>query len=100
MIEQARELTEQVADTILADGGYHSGPNLRACADLEQVVAMPEAQVKKLKDPYHKQPFRDDEEQDTFTCPQEQTLRLVGRKRRERRPIALLYRADRGVCAA
>jgi len=100
MIDAARELTGQAADTVLADAGYHSGPNLQACADRDQSVVMPEAQAKKLADPYHKQAFRYDEESDTFTCPKGQKLRQVGTNRRKRRPIAWLYRADRGVCAA
>lgn len=100
MIDEARAVTGQVAPLVLADGGYHSGANLQACEERGQPVAMPEAQEKKLKDPYHKQAFRYDEPSDTFTCPAGQTLRQVGTKRRERRPIAWVYRADPGVCAA
>ena len=32
MLEEAEEMTGERADVTLADGGYHSGPNLQACA--------------------------------------------------------------------
>lgn len=100
MIDQARETTGCEVATTLADGGYHSGPNLQACADREQVIVMPEAQQKKLEEPYHKHAFRYDEVADTFTCPEGQTLRYVRTNARRRRPKARLYRAAAGVCAA
>ena len=100
MIDQAREISGQSVPMTLADGGYHSGPNLEACALREQVVAMPEAQRKALEDPYHKNAFRYDEATDTFVCPESRTLRYIRSNRRKRRPIARLYRAAAGVCAA
>jgi len=69
MIDQARKTTGQTVPMTLADGGYHSGPNLEACAERKQSIAMPEAQQKALDDPYHKQAFRYDPQADTFTCP-------------------------------
>lgn len=100
MIERARATTGQTVPMTLADGGYHSGPNLEACADREQPIAMPEAQRKALEDPYHKQAFRYDPEADTFTCPKHQTLRYLRTNSRKRRPKARLYRAEVGVCQA
>jgi transposase len=100
MIDLARATTGGVAATILADAGYHSGPNLQACADRDQTVVMPEAQQKKLALPYHKQAFRYDAATDTFRCPEGQTLQFVGTTHRKRRPVARGYRAAAGVCQA
>lgn len=100
MIDQAREVTGQTVPMTLADGGYHSGPNLEACAERQQPIAMPEAQQKKLEEPYHKHAFHYDPEADTFTCPEGQTLRYVRTNSRKRRPKARLYRAAAGICQA
>jgi transposase len=99
MIVQARA-NEGGTDVTLADGGYHSGPNLAACAALEQVVVMPEAQQQALKDPYHKQAFVYDEPTDTYTCPDGQRLTFRGLKRRRDRPLIRVYRGVAAVCRA
>jgi len=100
MIDQAREITGQTVPMTLADGGYHSGPNLEACTEREQSIAMPEAQQKALEDPYHKQVFRYAPEADTFTCPKGQTLYYLRTTSRKRRPKARIYRAAAGICQA
>ena len=69
MIAPATETTGEQAKMTVADGGYHSGENLAACAAQDLKVAMPEAQQQALKDPYHKQAFAYDAATDTFTCP-------------------------------
>jgi transposase len=100
MIERARELTGQAAALVLADGGYHSGPNLADCADLGQAVAMPEAQREPLKAPYHKEAFAYDPDADAYTCPRGQPLRFAGVKRRTDRPPMRVYRAGGAACRA
>lgn len=100
MMDQAREITGQTVPITLADGGYHSGPNLQACADREQVICMPEAQQKALEHPYHKNAFPYDPVADTFTCPRGHTLRYLRTTSRKRRPKARLYRAQAGICQA
>lgn len=97
MIEQARE-NGAGAELTLADGGYHSGPNLAACAALGQVVVMPEAQRQALKDPYHKHAFSYDAATDTYRCPAGQTLSFRGEKRRPERPLMRVYRGSAAVC--
>ncbi len=84
---------------LLADGGYHSGPTLTACAAREQVVIMSEAQRTQLDDPYHKDRFIYDVEADTYTCPQGRELVHVGTVRRQGRPMVDRYRiADPKWC--
>ena len=98
MIEQAEENTGQGAETTLADGGYHSGPNLQACEDGEHDVLMPEAQRQAMKKPYHKDKFDYDAEQDEYTCPHGHTLVHKGEKRRTNRPEVQVYRCSGKVC--
>ncbi len=58
----------QAPETLLADGGYHRGPDLVGCAARGQVVVMPEAQGDRLQDPTHKDQFAYDPETDRYTC--------------------------------
>ena len=99
MIQRARG-NEAGAELTLADGGYHSGPNLAACAMLEQAVVMPEAQREALRDPYHKEAFRYDEATDSYRCPAGQTLTFRGEKHRTHRPVMRVYRGVAAVCRA
>ena len=102
MIQQAEECTGQPAGLTLADGGYHSGPNLAACAEQGHPVAMPESNQKarQAPDPYGKDAFMYDPGTDTFTCPEEQTLTFVGEKHRPGRMATRVYRASRSICLA
>lgn len=101
LIEQARELSGERVALTLADGGYHSGPNLERCDELRQAVVMPEAQQARLGDPYHKDAFVYDAATDTYRCPQGQALVFMGMIRRPGdEPAARRYRAPLAVCRA
>ena len=100
MVQAAREITGQRSALTLADGGYHSGPNLAACAAEDQAVVMPEAQRKALANPYHKDAFTYDEEHDSFVCIQGQALTFRGNKVRTGRPVMRAYRGSAAVCRA
>jgi transposase len=93
MLEQAAQTTGQRAKETVADGGFHSGPNLAACASRTQRVTMPEAQVG-LDAPYHKDRFGYDAEQDAYTCPEGQVLTFRGTKQSGER----VYRLRGAVC--
>lgn len=93
MLDQAAATTGQHAGATLADGGYHSGPNLAASAG--QCLVMPEAQVG-LDAPYHKDRFVYDAEEDAYTCPEGQVLTLRGTKQSGER----VYRGTGAVCRA
>lgn len=73
MLEQAAETTGVKVPMTLADAGYYSGNNLEKCADRGQAVAMPETLPSRER-PYHKDRFIYDEQSDSFTCPEGQTL--------------------------
>jgi transposase len=99
MMVQAAETTGKAAALTLADGGYHSGPNLSGCETQGQTVLMPEAhRPEVLEDPYHKDRFVYDAESDTYTCPEGQILRFNHIKRRTDRPEVRNYRAPATAC--
>ena len=60
---------------------------------------MSEARQRFLKDPYHKDQFTYDEQSDSFTCPQGQTLQFVRIQHANGVPLRL-YRASGAVCQA
>lgn len=102
MIEQAQENAGRAAAVTLADGGYHSGPNLVACAEGEHTVVMAESHQRATEkpDPYRNDAFHYQEEADTYRCPQGQTLRFAGEKHAKGRPVSRVYRASRRACLA
>jgi transposase len=86
-------------EVVVADGGYYSGANLVACAERGQAVVLPETRnARSPEDPYHRAAFRYDEDTDTFTCPQGQSLRHIGLKRRPGRDPARLYGGIAAIC--
>lgn len=96
ILEQAEETTGKRIDTA-ADAGYHSGANLDECEQRKQKIVMPESQDKALQKPYHKNNFIYDEIEDTYLCPEGQTLDFRGMQRT--RDITMrLYRAVPEVC--
>lgn len=100
MLHEAQANTGQKAGASLLDAGYHSGPNLAACEEQEQVVLMAESQEKALKNRYHKDNFQYEAESDRYLCPEGQKLSLHSTVRRKERPETVVYFAPKGVCAA
>ena len=99
MIKQAEETTGTKAQMTLADAGYFAGSHLAESARLGQQVVVSESRQRFLKDPYHKDQFTYDEQSDSFTCPQGQTLHFVRIQRTNGVPLRL-YRASGIVCQA
>lgn len=100
MIEAARENAGAATAVTLADGGYHSGPNLAACDGLGQPILMPEAQRRAAEQPYHEAAFAYDPATDSYACPGGQPLGFRGVKRRPGRPPMRVYRGAAAVCRA
>ena len=99
MMERAEETTGTKAQTTLADAGYFAGSHLEECASRGQQVVVSESRRRFLKDPYHKDQFTYDEQSDSFTCPQGQTLHFVRIQHANGVPLRL-YRASGAVCQA
>ena len=99
MMERAEETTGTKSQTTLADAGYFAGSHLEECASRGQQVVVSEARRRFLKDPYHKDRFIYDEQSDSFTCPQGQTLAFVRIQHANGVPLRP-YRASGGVCQA
>ena len=99
MMERAEETTGTKAQTTLADAGYFAGSHLEECASRGQQVVVSESRQRFLKDPYHKDQFTYDEQSDSFTCPQGQTLHFVRIQHANGVPLRL-YRASGAVCQA
>jgi len=97
MLEQAEDMTGKKADITVADAGYHSGANLAACEERKQVVAMPEAQDKRLQNPYHKDRFIHDANTDSYLCPHGQSLKFVGTRSIEKKTVHV-YGGLGGIC--
>jgi transposase len=97
MMEQAKENTGEQAIVSLADGGYHSGENLEACNQRENMVIMPDPQERALEHPYHKDKFIYDESKNIYTCPQGQIL-YFRRMKRSRGNLSREYRALPANC--
>jgi hypothetical protein len=99
MLEQAEENTEKRATLSLADGGYHSGPNLEACNQRGLRVAMSESQHRALEQPYHKDRFTYDDTTDSYICPEGHTLSLR-RVKNTKGTLVREYRASPSACRA
>lgn len=97
MLEQSEENTGKKAEMSLADAGFHSGSNLAACEEREQVVVMPESQERALQSPYHKDKFIYDKVTDSYECPCGQTLKFI-KSKLVRKTLMRLYRGSAGVC--
>ena len=99
MMELAEETTGTKAQMTWADAGYFAGSHLEECASRGQQVVVSESRQRFLKDPYHKDRFIYDEQSDSFTCPQGQTLAFVRIQHANGVPLRL-YRASGAVCQA
>ena len=97
MMERAEETTGTKSQTTLADAGYFAGSHLAECSRRGQQVVVSESRQRFLKDPYHKDRFIYDEQSDSFTCPQGQTLAFVRIQHANGVPLRLC-RASEAVC--
>ena len=74
LLDQALETTGEQAAVLVADGGYHSGPNLAGLAERGQTIVMPESQDRCRQRPYHKDAFEYDPQSNSYLCPKGQCL--------------------------
>ena len=100
MVIQAEETTGMKAPMTLADAGYFTGSHLEECERRGQRVAVPDPQKNILRhQPYRKDLFTYDEDNDCYYCPHGQTLSFVKNKPKRGMTIRM-YRASGSVCRA
>ena len=76
MMEQAEGVTGTRTPVTLADAGYCGGGHLEASHRKGQQVAMPDM-ARPLDNPYHKDRFTYDEDNDSYICPQGKEIALL-----------------------
>lgn len=80
-------------ETVVADGGYHSGENLAWCAERGQAVVLAEGDRRRREEPFHKDQFPYDEGTDSYGCPRGERLTFRGVKNRKGGAEHRIYRA-------
>jgi len=79
MVEKAQDNIGQV-ENVLADKGYNSGRELKACEALRVTsYVSPKEHSSTNKNGYAMKDFKYNQEQDSYTCPTDQTLQTNGR---------------------
>jgi transposase len=96
--DQAVETTGEQAAVLLADAGYHSGPNLKGLAERGQTIVMPESQDRRRQSPYHKDAFQRDSESDSYLCPKGQRLSFLKEVRRRGKAGIRIYGGIAPIC--
>ena len=104
--KEAKDNIEAKELTVLADKGYHTGKELKACqeAGIDTIVAQQEvvnSNDKGTKPAYMVQHFVYDEMSDTYTCPAGQTLRTTGKLHCKKRSEDISYQFKKyrtGAC--
>jgi len=98
-IERAEEVLGKDSQTNCADAGYSSVDDLKKLVDKGKTVVVPnnkQAQKSKKEEPFGKDAFKYNEEEDTFTCPQGKAMCRASKKEKTGR---IEYRMkDRGDC--
>ena len=95
MMERALETTGTKSQMTLADAGYFAASHLAECSRRGQQVVVSESRQRFLKDPYHKDRFIYDEQSDSFTCPQGQTLKFIRIQHTNGVPLRLYRTSER-----
>jgi len=80
MVEKAQENIGNVKN-VLADKGYHSGRELKACEklDVTTFISPKESSSTKKNPDFAMESFKYDQKEDTYTCPAGEIMRTNGR---------------------
>lgn len=100
MLEASEENLGQQPAVSLADAGYHTAANVEQSQSRGRTVMMPDRQARLARDPYHRDAFSYDPEQDVYTCPQGEPLRFQGITHDRKGQAVRRYRATASVCRA
>lgn len=97
-IAQVEQEAQVVVERVIGDGAFGSGDNLAACATHAEHPIDLVTPMRQPKDPgVDKSAFQIDDEAQTATCPQGQTVTGRPGRDQEGRPISVFY-FPRGVC--
>ena len=103
MAMETKEITQNEDMTIVADTGYYSAKEISKCQEdgINAVVAIPNTQkAQKDKGLYIQSDFVYDKENDSFTCPNQQTLTKSPSVTTRKSGKSYFYRAGSKVCKA
>ena len=100
MLEHAEAITGKRCQVTLADGGYHTAANLIAGKSRGQTLVMTERYQEELLEPYFKDQFKYDPDNECFICPHGQQLPFRGFRKSPTNGSRSIryYRAPKVVC--
>jgi hypothetical protein len=78
MAQQAKQALQVEELTVLADGGYYEGNDLKECeqAGVTAYVPQPQSREAKRRGIFEQKQFRYDQQRDLYVCPQGEELRV------------------------
>ena len=97
MMEQAEGVTGTRTPLTLADAGYCGGGHLEASHRKGQQVAVPDV-ARPLDNPYHKDRFTYDEDNDSYICPHGKRLRLSSSSTNKGTPVRVYRAVSASAC--
>ena len=97
MMEQAEGVTGTRTPLTLADAGYCGGGHLEASHRKGQQLAMPDM-ARPLDNPYHKDRFTYDEDNDSYVCPYGKILRFSSSSRNHGMPVRVYRSVSISAC--
>ena len=97
MMEQAEGVTGTRTPVTLADAGYCGGGHLEASHRKGQQVAMPDM-ARPLDNPYHKDRFTYDEDNDSYICPHRKRLRFSSSSTNKGTPVRVYRPVSVSAC--
>ena len=97
MMEQAEGVTGTRTPVTLADAGYCGGGHLEASHRKGQQLAMPDM-ARPLDNPYHKDRFTYDEDNDSYICPQGKRLRFSSSSTNKGMPVRVYRPVSVSAC--
>lgn len=98
MVDQVQQAVAGPVTTVLADGGYYSGRNVKYAADRDLDLYMPISPTGRVPDGrFTRHAFTYDADTDRYQCPQGTWLHHSGNRRRNG-ITSRVYRAPRQAC--
>lgn len=103
MARQSKEVLEQEELTVVADAGYYSRQDIKACIDanITPVVPIPDMEhSQQRKGKYSRSAFVYDKDKDAYLCPAHQWLEKSRTTQCKNNKLAWLYKLPSATCKA